>query len=479
MRIRFLFMLLLTAMISSKSPGQKVIVEGENPEYSGESFRIYTISNPFTGATKTLDTLYFDDQGAFRACFEAEPFSWISMNMGALRTILLVEPGNLYRVYLPPRREITETDKRNPYFEPLRVHLRVKEQRSLPDSNLIKPPSDLNTRIFRFDTLIFARNKELMEARRKNKEYHTDSLVQTVEQRYRNDTSGYFERYRHYRYGLLQINSGDKKLKYLHDQYLRSPVPALANPAYMELFNKMYDKFLFFFARTPAGNNLLRVINREHNLQALRKNLRNHPAIPSDTIADLVILKEVKEHFYEDYFYKEALLIILDSLQANPSMPSYTKLARGVHEKLTNLMIGTPPPGFSLSDRNGISKSLSDFKGKYIYLNFCSPDNYTCMMEYPYLESMYRKHKEYLDIVTIMIAESHEKMVQFMKRNDYHWETLYFGNDYNLLESYNVRAYPTSYLIGPDGKLIQSPATLPSEGFEEQLFRIMRTREDL
>ena len=479
MGIRSLVMLLLAAMISLNSQGQKIILEGENPEYSGEGFPIYTISNPFTGATQTLDTLHFDDQGRFRVSFEADPYSWISMDMGALRTILLVIPGNLYRIYVPPRREMTETDKRNPYFEPIRVHLRVKEQRSLPDSNLIKPPSDLNTKIFRFDTLVFARNTELMEARRKNKGYQTDSLLNKLERRYRHDTSGYFQRYRHYRYGLLQINSGDKKLKYLHDQYLQSPVPAIANPAYMELFNKMYDKFLFFFARTPAGNDLVRVINREHNLEALRNNLRNHPAIPSDTIADLVILKEVKEHFYEDYFYKEALLIILDSLQAKPSVPSYAKLAREVHEKLTNLMIGTPPPGFNLTDRDGNGLSLSDFRGKYIYLNFCTPDNYTCMMEYPYLESMHRKHKEYLEIVTIMITESHEKMVQFMKRNNYHWKTLYFGNDFNLLESYNVRAYPTSYLVGPDGKLIQSPATLPSEGFEEQLFRIMRTRGDL
>ena len=57
--------------------------------------------------------------------------------------------------------------------------------------------------------------------------------------------------------------------------------------------------------------------------------------------------------------------------------------------------------------------------------------------------------------------------------------TLFYENSEKLLQSYNIRVYPTCYLIGPDGKLIQSPATLPTEGLEQQLFRIMRARGDL
>ena len=401
------------------------------------------------------------------------------MEMGALQTILFIQPGNQYDLYIPPRREKTEAEEKNPFFQPVRVHLRVKKQIEKEKKDTIFPPADINSKIFRFDTLIFSRNRELLEARRDNKTFDADSLIQTIEDRFIRDTSDYFRNYRYFRYGLVQINSSDKKLKFLYDNYLQQTLPQTGNPAYMELFNKMYDRFFFYYARTPQGKGLVSVINRKHDLKELRSLLKNHPAIPDDTLADLVILKEVNEQFYKNIFYKKALLILLDSLGKNPALPHYEKLAAGIHDKLTSLMIGTPPPELTLTDRYGKTRSLDNFKGRYIYLNFCTTDNYTCMMEYPFLESMHSKHAGYLEVLTVMVSESHQKMVEFMERNNYHWNALYYDQDHELLEKYDIRAYPTAYLIGPDGRLIQSPATLASEGFEEQLFRIMRARGDL
>jgi hypothetical protein len=42
-----------------------------------------------------------------------------------------------------------------------------------------------------------------------------------------------------------------------------------------------------------------------------------------------------------------------------------------------------------------------------------------------------------------------------------------------------VRAFPTAYLLDPEGRLILSPSPLPSDGFEQRLFRIMRSRGDI
>jgi hypothetical protein len=78
-----------------------------------------------------------------------------------------------------------------------------------------------------------------------------------------------------------------------------------------------------------------------------------------------------------------------------------------------------------------------------------------------------------------MVAESHEKVMDFMKRNDYPWKALYYGDNDKLLDDYMVKAFPVAYLIGPDGTLILSPAPLPTDGFEQQLFRIMRSRGDI
>ena len=247
----------------------------------------------------------------------------------------------------------------------------------------------------------------------------------------------------------------------------------------MDLFNRMYDKFLFYFSGTEDGSSLKQVINRKHDLAALRTVLKSHPAIPNDTLADMVILKEMNNLYYKDLFYREALLIILDSLKMNPSVPSFGVFAGEIIRELTHLAIGSFPPDFRLQDQHGVWRSLNDFRGKYIYLNICTTDNYSCMSEYPFLRELRQRHNEYLEIVTIMVCDTWERMKEFMSRNGYSWPALFYGNDEHLLQQYKVRAYPTAFLIGPDGRLIQSPATLATEGFEQQLFRIMRARGDL
>jgi peroxiredoxin len=193
----------------------------------------------------------------------------------------------------------------------------------------------------------------------------------------------------------------------------------------------------------------------------------------------MVLLQELSDLFYRGDYHKEAILILLDSMEHDPVSPQFATYSRQVKEKLSSLMVGHSPPTFSLPDLNGGQWSPADFKGRYTYLFFCTPDHYGCMMEYPFLQSYHEKHSEYLNVVTIMVAEDQSKLGDFMKRNGYGWETLFYGEQTAVLRDYQVRAFPTAYLLGPDGNLLLSPSPLPSDGFEQQLFRIMRSRGEL
>jgi peroxiredoxin len=467
----YLFLLFL----SSFSNGQLTIIHGTSKEYAGENILVNLVVNPITGKTITLDTILVHESGYFSAEFELEELNWIEMDLGVYKCVLMVGPGYLYQVSLPTRRDKTEEEIRSPFFEPTILHLRVSAEVSDEDANA----PDLNSEIFHFDTLLFRINAEQLMARSRKKRFPIDSLLLSIEESYKYIPSAYFSDYRKYRYGLIQMNSGSKSLKDIYNSYLSVEYPALKNPAYLDLFNKMYAKFFYYFSRTKEGNKLNQVVNLEHNHKVLRRELQKHNSIPNDTIADLVILKEVNESFYRDFFYKEALLMILDSIIADPSIPIYSEYAMDIKADLTNLMIGTSPPEISLLDQNGQRASLDDFDQKYILLMFCTPNNYSCMKEYPFLKSLHEKHKEYLEVITVMITESHSNMQDFMRNNKYRWTSLFYENSEKLLKAYKIRTYPTCYLIGPDGKLIQSPATLPTEGLEQQLFRIMRSRGDL
>ena len=119
-----------------------------------------------------------------------------------------------------------------------------------------------------------------------------------------------------------------------------------------------------------------------------------------------------------------------------------------------------------MEDLEGNKLTLKDFEGKYTYLFFGTTDHYGCMMEYPFLQSFMDKHAAYLNVVTVMAAEDRNKLGDFMRRNGYSWTVLHFDGQPGILNDYMIKAYPTAHLIDRNGKLLLSPATLPSEGFD-------------
>jgi len=72
-----------------------------------------------------------------------------------------------------------------------------------------------------------------------------------------------------------------------------------------------------------------------------------------------------------------------------------------------------------------------------------------------------------------------EVLRKFLTSNKYDWKFLLYDRQPEVLKQYDIRAYPTYFLIGPDGKLILSPAPSPSEDFESRLFEVMKARGDL
>jgi len=458
---------------------QPVRLTGTSTGHAGDHFPVEVITNPFLGTFKTIDTLKIYPEGDFNTELLIESPVWLNIDFGIFRSRLLVVPGETYHIKLPPKRSKTEQDIRNPFFTPVHVHLEVlpDEMRSTGSSSITG--KDINSLIFTFDTLIFSNNRKLTRFRMQNRHFDADSMIRTVESEFNDIPDPYFRKYRNYRYGLTMLDSRDKLLDEVYTRYLEQDWANPFDPAYLDLFNRMYDKFLFFYSGTELGKPLKDAINREHSLSSLREILKKHPAVPNDTIADMIILKETPKVYYEDYFYEHALLIILDSLAATPSVPYFTQLAREIQDELKRLSIGSYPPGFTLPDQHGTPRSLDEFRGKYVYLLICTTDNYGCLTEYPFLNALHQKHSEYLELLTIMVTETPAQMVNFMDKYDYQWISLFYGNDQDLLRSYNVRALPVAYLIGPDGKLIQSPAALATEGLEQQLFRIMRARGDL
>jgi peroxiredoxin len=119
--------------------------------------------------------------------------------------------------------------------------------------------------------------------------------------------------------------------------------------------------------------------------------------------------------------------------------------------------IGAPAINFSQMDDKGKLVSLSDFKGKYVLIDFwaswCGP----CRIEYPFLRKAYSRFKDKnFEIIGVSLDDSKTLWLNAIKSNNFDWIELsdLKGKKNDVAVSYGVAAIPQSFLLDPDGKII-------------------------
>ncbi|MFQ5805562.1 MAG: redoxin domain-containing protein [Phycisphaerae bacterium] len=138
------------------------------------------------------------------------------------------------------------------------------------------------------------------------------------------------------------------------------------------------------------------------------------------------------------------------------------------------LEVGTQAPDWTLKTPTGESVSLAKLRGKIVVLDFwatwCGP----CIKAMPGVQKLHEKF-EGKPVAVFGVNTWENKTADpaaFMKNNDYTYGLLMNGDE--VATAYGVRALPTFYVIGPDGKILHASKSFSAAG-EEALSKLIET----
>jgi thiol-disulfide isomerase/thioredoxin len=120
--------------------------------------------------------------------------------------------------------------------------------------------------------------------------------------------------------------------------------------------------------------------------------------------------------------------------------------------------LGDAAPGFEVQTLDGATLKLDEFRGKFVLLDFwatwCGP----CVAETPHLKAAHEAFRRDDRFVMIGLCLDREKDAarQYVEKNGLGWHQGFLGDfsEAKLPAEYGVRGIPSTWLIGPDGKVI-------------------------
>lgn len=446
---------LLMLLIASVAFGANTHIKGNIGQQSFKSLQVKVVNDFLTNTHEKIAEINIDANGNFSFDIEIDRVTYVLLDFGKLKRHFYAEPNQNYEVGLGVV---------NPNLNAVNSVYEIDEQ---PAYLIGTDSTELNHLMIRLEADLARYSLDhLNDLLKTTPKKQLDALSDSLRNEYPLDHSEFFKTQFDYSIAALyQFVYRRGKDLFQAAYFIEKPVHS-DNPAYMKLFKMQFEKYFKMEYSKPERKYLLDYLNKNQYPELLES---IYPlAGPQDKeLRELVLLHAIYENWGNGRVNPKSVEYHLAKLIETTASETNKLTATNIQRKLMELAPGSDAPDFALYDLDSNLFMLSALRGKYVYLNFTESWSKNFDLDSRVMMSWKTKLPE-LEVVSVMVDTDEDLVKAYLEKERPNWTVLYAGQNPAILLDYKLSTYPIYFLIGPDGKIILSPAKTPYEGFENQ-----------
>lgn len=461
--IQRIVLVFISAFLCLVAISQETKIFGTIPGGDGYEVRLLSYVDLITYQTKVFDRVDIDDGGGFELTLNTNETIPVFLEVENYSMLMYVENGETYQLICDS-------------IFPGNDYLPFYNKKSLQVNNISEPEPLLNSFLFYFDYLyedFLGNNFETIY--RSHKASIINGFVHQIDSLFEGNRNEFLQNYIRYKIASLKLSVSAFNKENVFDEFFYKQTVYYDNPEYMNFFHQYFNNYISGYNNAfVTRGDLYATINIQYNYPALLDSLGKDTILRNEVIREMVLLKTLKELFYDPDYSKQNIIHMLDQLKENSKFERHQTIAANIIHQLTRFEKSFPAPPFTLSSLDGDSLSLDYYQGKPVYLSFMTTWSYACLSEFELLSQLYDKYGNSIHFVTISLDKNPEVVSRFRNDKGYYWDFLYNGSSYDLLMDYDIKTFPMFVLIDKKGKIFQFEAYKPSELIEESFKQVLK-----
>ena len=243
----FIFIILCSFSIQAST-----IIKCNNVDYAGEKLMFFTYSDPVSLTQKEVFTLKIDETGKGAISIETKTTDYVFCDFGIYRGMLFIEPNQTIQLKLPPVREKSFADQKNPYFVPVAFWFSTEDKTQI-NNQVSQFTFKLNSLSDRYFNELYFRQLES----------YFDSLQYFIEKDFGTIQSEPFLFHKKYSIKLVEAEAFRLKPENLSAFFSSAKQQYYRYPAFTSLFEKTFTGLFSFEAKSVKGAILKKLLTRE------------------------------------------------------------------------------------------------------------------------------------------------------------------------------------------------------------------------